>query len=79
MWVRLIKDVVEGDTLKVAKRRNRQRLTPDDPAFYYVPFVRGAVLEMSEASGNKYIDAGLAEPTERPAHLDQVAVEDKAT
>ena len=51
MRVKLLKNVLEDGRLKVSIR-SEERVTP---------FVKDAVIEMSDASGQKYIDAGLAE------------------
>lgn len=51
MQIRLTQHVMEGSALKVAMRPGR------DP----IPFVKGSVIEMSETSGQKYIEKGLGE------------------
>jgi hypothetical protein len=68
MKVRLLRDIREGisfnslgnvtdpGTLKAAIRRDRR-----------VPMVKDAVVEMSEASAAKYIEAGVAEAYAEPA------------
>ena len=77
MFVKLLKNKTERDRfgnevgLKVAKRRNRQWTPPqvvdgkivesDEPQFIYTPFVVGAIIEVSQATGEKYIEAGEAE------------------
>src|SRR5687767_6244396 len=90
MKVKLLKNVTEDGNLKVAKRRNRNWHPPriekndagevtsviesDEEEFTHIPYTKGTVIEMSEESGNKYIEKGLAtevveekkdEPTER--------------
>lgn len=67
MKVRLLKNVIEGGGVKVARRK------PQADGTYTIetPFVKDAVLEMSDASAQKYIDGGFAElyveETEVPA------------
>jgi hypothetical protein len=51
MKVKLLKHIPEGGGLKMARRKGRD-----------IPFVEGAVIEMSEASAEKYIKLGWAEP-----------------
>lgn len=51
MKVKLLKDVFDGPNLKYTNHRG-----------VVTPFVKGAVVEMSDTSAKKYIDNGLAEP-----------------
>lgn len=51
MRVKLLKDIIQNGTLKASVRNGRKS----------VPFVEGNVVEVSEATGQKWIDAGLAE------------------
>jgi hypothetical protein len=57
MKVRLLQNVVENGGVKIVRRRKQA----DGTYAIEVPFVKGAVIEMSDASGQKYIDAGAAE------------------
>lgn len=51
MLVKLLKDITENGQLKVAKHRGK-----------FVPFTEGAVVEASDATVAKWIEAKLAEP-----------------
>lgn len=69
--------------LKVTRRRNRNWAPPKiirDPKgqtvtveeskeqeFNHVPFTMGAVIEMSDESGKKYVEAGIAKEFKEPA------------
>lgn len=52
MKVKLLKDVVEGGNIKTVIRRSRKLV---------VAFFADTIVELSDASAQKYIDAGLAE------------------
>ena len=52
MRVKLLKDIEEGGQVKTTIRVKRKQA---------IGWFEGTELEMSEASGQKYIDAGLAE------------------
>lgn len=74
MRIRLLEDVVEYDRhgesvgIKTSKRRNRawgppqvvydQLVESKEPEFTVISWTKGAVIDMSDASGQKYIDAG---------------------
>jgi hypothetical protein len=73
--VRLLKDVPQGGGVKMSPARRataRPQLRPDGqwveaPERVGAPAVswsKGAVIEMSDASGRKYIDRGFAEEVE---------------
>lgn len=51
MLVKLLKNVEEGNGVKLAKRKGRPS----------VAFVKDAIIEVSDATGAKYIERGLAE------------------
>lgn len=57
MKVRLLSNVVENGGIKMARRH----LQPDGKYKFEQPFVKGAPIEMSDKSAQKYIDKGLAE------------------
>lgn len=57
MKVRLLQNIVENGGVKIVQRRKQA----DGTYAIEVPFVKGAEIEMSDASGQKYIDAGVAE------------------
>lgn len=72
MKVKLLKDVVQGGRVKQSRRGGlRERSSPDGTPLTpeYLPnqnhvdtdFVRGAEVQVSEATGKKWIDQGLAE------------------
>lgn len=50
MLVKLLKHIEEGNGIKLVKRRGRAD----------VAFVQGAVIEVSDATGQKYIERGDA-------------------
>jgi hypothetical protein len=52
MKVKLLKDVVEGGSIKTVIRKSRKLV---------IGFFAGTVVDLSEASAKKYIDSGLAE------------------
>jgi hypothetical protein len=54
--VKLLKNVMENGGVKCA-RRLRQ---PDGSHAVEIPFVKDAVIDMSEVSARKYVKAGLA-------------------
>lgn len=56
MKVKLKKTIVEGGNIKGSVREGRDA----------VAFVEGAIIDMSDASGKKYIEKGLAEPYVEP-------------
>lgn len=61
MLVKLTQTIMEGHGVKISVRK---------PPRKSVPFVEGAILELSDASAQKYIDAGKAvkyEGEEQPA------------
>ena len=76
MKVKLLKDIFEYDRhgenvgIKVVKRRNNawgppvevhgQLVKSQEPEFITTSFTAGTVIEMSDASGQKYIEAGNA-------------------
>lgn len=74
MKVKLLKNVLEGGGVKVSIRHRMEPATVKDAAgnehtvYVRMPretvFVTGAIIEMSDASGQKYIDRGLAEKYE---------------
>lgn len=55
--VRLLKNVVEEGGIKLTRRRRQ----PDGTYAVEVPWVKGAVIQLSLASAQKYVDAGVAE------------------
>lgn len=57
MRVKLLSHIVENGGIKISRRH---RLA-DGTFLKEAPFVKGAVIEMSDASAAKYIAAGLAE------------------
>lgn len=57
MKVKLLKNVMENGGVKCARRRRQ----PDGTYLVETPFVKDAVIEMSDASAEKYIAAGTAE------------------
>lgn len=57
MKVRLLKEVVDAGATKTVVRRSRQSA---------IAFFPGVVVEMSDASAQKYIDNGLAEAFVEP-------------
>jgi hypothetical protein len=62
--VKLLKNVFENGGVKCSRRRKQ----PDGTYLIETPFVEGAVIEMSDASGQKYIDQGIAvKVEEKPA------------
>lgn len=50
MKIKLLKDIEQGNTLKVVKRRGK-----------YICFLEGTVVEVSETTAQKWIKEGLAE------------------
>lgn len=56
MKVKLLKNVFENGGIKCSRRRRQ----PDGTYAVEVAFVEGAVIEMSDPSGQKYVDQGLA-------------------
>lgn len=72
MKVKLLKDIRMGDKLHVVKRANRKWFAPyvdkgvlvkcKEPQFIHIPFTAGAVVEASDATAEKWIEAGKAEP-----------------
>lgn len=58
MLVKLTQTIMEGHGVKIAVRK---------PPRKSIPFVEGAVLHMSDASGQKYIDEGKAVKVEEKA------------
>ena len=60
MRVKLLKHVIENGGIKVSRRGRR----PDGTYLSEVAYTLGAVVEMSDASAQKYIAAGLAEPAQ---------------
>ena len=74
MKVRLTKDIIEYDRhgesvgIKTSRRRNLawgppqvvygQLVESKEPQFIETPWVKGAVIDMSDATAQKYIDAG---------------------
>jgi hypothetical protein len=61
--VKLLKDVMEGGSPKIGKRKN----AAGKKVFFL--FTEGEVVSLSDASAQKYIEAGLAE-----AFVPEVAV-----
>lgn len=57
MKVRLLENIVENGNVKFVRRRKQ----PNGSYAVEVPFVKGAEIEMSDSSGQKYIDARKAE------------------
>jgi len=57
MKVRLLSHLVEQGGIKMARRH----LQSDGTYRLQTPFTKGSVIEMSDASAQKYIDKGLAE------------------
>ena len=76
MKIKLLADIVEHDKdgnevgLKIAKRKNKAWTPPrvvdgnivecGVSQFIYTPFVQGAIIEASEATATKWIEAGKA-------------------
>lgn len=58
MKVKLLKHIIENGGVKVSRRRRQ----PNGSFAVEIPFVAGAVIEMSDESAKKYIEAGVAEP-----------------
>lgn len=58
MLVKLKQTIMEGHGVKICVRK---------PPRKSVPFIEGAILEMSDASAQKYIDRGQAEKYTGPA------------
>ncbi len=58
MIVKLKQDVLENGQVKTTVRARRKQV---------VGWFAGAVIEMSDASAQKYIEAGLAEPVQAAA------------
>lgn len=56
MRVTLLKSIIEDNKLKVSMRKGREP----------VPFMRGAVVDMSDESARKYIESGDAEEYVEP-------------
>lgn len=56
MLVKLLKNVMENGGIKCARRRHQA----DGSYAVEVPFVKDAVIEMSDASARKYVKAGMA-------------------
>jgi hypothetical protein len=50
MNVKLLKNVIENGGVKVSRHHGRE-----------IPYVAGAIVEMSDTSAAKYIEKGLAE------------------
>ena len=50
MKIKLLKDIEQGNTLKVVKRRGK-----------YICFLEGTIVEVSETTAQKWIKEGLAE------------------
>lgn len=55
--VRLLQNIMEGTGVKCVRRKRKA----DGSYLIEVPFVKGAIIDLSEATANKYIAAGLAE------------------
>lgn len=60
MKVRLLSDVLENGGIKTVRRH----LQSDGTYKLVQPFTKGRVIEMSDASAQKYIEKGLAESAE---------------
>lgn len=50
MKVKLLQDVIEGSAPKTVKKGEE-----------WIQFTKGRIIEMSEASGKKYVEKGLGE------------------
>ena len=74
MRVKLLQNILEGGGVKVSIRHRMEPAVAKDAdgneqtVYIRKPretvFVKGAIIEMSDASGQKYIDRGLAEKYE---------------
>lgn len=80
MKVKLLQDIFEYDRhgenvgIKTNKKKNRDWGPPQvvygqlvecpEPEFVIIPWTAGTVIEMSETTGQKYIDAGKGEKVE---------------
>lgn len=71
MRIKLLQDIVQGGGLKVSRRPGRRT----------VCYVEGAVVDVSDATGAKYIEQGLAEPftDEVEGYIDGEQVTDSAS
>ena len=58
MKVKLLKHIIENGGVKVSRRKRQ----PDGTYAIEVVFVAGAEIDVSDATAQKYIAAGLAEP-----------------
>lgn len=92
MKVKLLKHVIEGTGIKMAKKKNKDWTPPkvvkEDgnekivecglPEHLITPFVEGTVIECSDATAQKWVEQGLAEIYTAPAEETAPGQDEKA-